>query len=781
MSVCRIVSIVRVSAAALWLAYGAVGHAAAPLDFAKDILPILEGNCLPCHNATKSEGELNMETPQLMLQGGEHGAAIKLNKGLESLLYRTAAREKKPFMPPADNKSKAKPLTSQQLELLRRWIDEGAIGHGKERQLPKWQPMPAGVTAVSSVAVNDNGTLAVAARGNRVSFYDLLTQQRVFELPADAHRDVVNAIAFSLDGLLLATSSFGEVKLWQPAKIVIKPTLEVPASASSVEARSMDGKLLAFAKEGESAKIASADGKQVIAELRADRAWADRLLAMDRALLAANFELSYQKLELERAEAKLKQFTDEAKKTADEHAAFVKRKAEIEKKVIDAIKIRDVAMKEREIADEEADRETKAKQAAEDALKAATEDKSVIKGDADGLKKALEVAAKKQDEAQKKQKDIVAKFNQAVKELSEAKSEVGKAQDAERTAKKAAEDLAAEKLKVEALKRLVTSAQVARDAADHAQNELKTKLPPVVSAFRGIAFSEDAHILFSSHDDGRVRAWSASDGAPLWTREIDAKPLGALQVKGDTLIIAKVAGAVAMPLEVAWELVRTIGDANSAKSPLTDRVNALAFSPDGKLLATGSGDPTRSGEIKLWDAASGKLVRELVKPHKDAVLALDFSPDGKQLASGSADRAVRIWEVSTGKQLRNLEAHSHHVLAVSYRNDGRVLASAGADAAIRTWLLDTGDVLKTINDFKKEVTGLRYIELRNQLACASGDSELRLLSDEGAKTRSDTTGSKAFLTSFAATVDGKVRIVGDASGCVWMLDAAGKRCAVWQR
>jgi WD40 repeat protein len=423
------------------------------------------------------------------------------------------------------------------------------------------------------------------------------------------------------------------------------------------------------------------------------------------------------------------------------------------------------------------DREIKAKQSLEEALKAATAEKSAPKEK--DLKKALEAAAKKEDEAQKKQKDMAAKFNQAVKDLSEAKSEVGKAQDAERTAKKAMEDMTAEKLKADALKKLASSAQAARDAADHAQNELKTKLPVVVSAFRGIAFSDDALLVLSSHEDGRVRAWSARDGAPLWTREIDAKPLGALQVKGDTLLIAKVEGAVEMPLEATWELERTIGDATSAKSPLTDRVNALAFSRDGKLLATGSGDPTRSGEIKLWDTASGRLVRELVKPHKDAVLALDFSPDGKHLASGSADRAVRVWEVSTGKHLHNLEAHSHHVLAVSYRNDGRVLASAGADAAIRTWLLDTGDVLKTINDFKKEVTGLRYIELRGQLACASGDAELRLLSDEGAKTRSDTTGSKAFLTSFASTVDGKVRIVGDASGAVRMLDAAGKICGQW--
>ena len=88
----------------------------------------------------------------------------------------------------------------------------------------------------------------------------------------------------------------------------------------------------------------------------------------------------------------------------------------------------------------------------------------------------------------------------------------------------------------------------------------------------------------------------------------------------------------------------------TASTPHRDLIYDLAFSPDGKALATCGYDRL----IRLWDTATGKLVRDL-KDHSDAVYAVAFSPDGKLLASGAADRAVKIWDVATGKRLYTLE------------------------------------------------------------------------------------------------------------------------------
>ena len=96
-------------------------------------------------------------------------------------------------------------------------------------------------------------------------------------------------------------------------------------------------------------------------------------------------------------------------------------------------------------------------------------------------------------------------------------------------------------------------------------------------------------------------------------------------------------------------------------------INALAFSHDGKLLATGSGEPSRGGEIKLWNPADGILVRDLPNVHTDAVFGLDFSPDDKFLASGAADKMARVVELASGKVIRSFEGHTHRERCHQFR------------------------------------------------------------------------------------------------------------------
>lgn len=764
-------------------------HAGNPLDFAKDVLPILERSCLPCHNATKSEADLMLETPQLMLKGGEKGPAIKPNHGIESLLYLTSAKLKKPFMPPAENKSKAQPLSSQQMEIVRRWIDEGAIGKGKVKQPVKWQAMPP-MARINAVAVSHDGVFAAAARGNRVTLYDVPLKQAGAELPADAHRDLINALAFSPDGSLLATGSFGEIKLWKLVQLQLKPSSVPLTEPAKLECLSPDGAWKASAPGNAEARITSVDGKKVVATLRVDRGLADRIAQQDLQVLTTTFELGYQTDEQKKAVEALKKFEDAAKKAATDHADLVKRKPEIEKAVAEANKQRDdlfrvrdsaaVAATSAAMAKDKADKDQVAAQTALDAVKDA-KDKKATEEAFNTARKAAEAAAKAVVQTIKAQTDAIAKANEAQKSLNEAQSEVGKATDAALTAKKTADDLAKGNADVETLKKRVVAAQSALDHAKKTQDVMSKTLPLVPSPFRSLAFAPDGKLVVTAHEDGCLRCWNAATGEARWTQHVDKQPLGALMLKDGALMLAKASGETfTLDLTPRWELVRAIGDSTKVDSPLTDRVNALAFSPDGKLLATGSGDPSRSGEIKIWDLATGKLVREFVKPHKDVVLALDFSSDGRQLASGSADRAVRLWDVASGRQLRNLEAHSGHVLSVSLRHDGRMLASAGADNAVRTWSLITGDVVKTISDFKKEVTSLHYAEQRNLLVATSGDPSLRLFTDEGGAVRSDDKTFKSFLTAGCVTTDGKVELAGDAAGTLWVLSGEGKLLATFE-
>ena len=215
-------------------------------------------------------------------------------------------------------------------------------------------------------------------------------------------------------------------------------------------------------------------------------------------------------------------------------------------------------------------------------------------------------------------------------------------------------------------------------------------------------------------------------------------------------------------LDPAWTLERTIGTGDIG-SPLSDRVNAVRFSPDGQTIATGGGEPTRSGEIKLWNAADGSFLREFASVHSDAVLSLDFSPDGKYLASSSADRFARVVDLATGKVVKAFEGHTSYVLGVAWKSDSRTLASAGADNVIKIWNVVTGERKKNIEGAGKEITSIAFMGVTDQTLSSSGDSQVRLIRDNGEKVRS-LEGAADFQNAVATTPDGAVVVSGGQDG-----------------
>jgi hypothetical protein len=111
-----------------------------------------------------------------------------------------------------------------------------------------------------------------------------------------------------------------------------------------------------------------------------------------------------------------------------------------------------------------------------------------------------------------------------------------------------------------------------------------------------------------------------------------------------------------------------------------DYINSVAFSPDGKWLATRSFD----GTVKLWDAATGQELLTL-KGYSDVVTSVTFSPDGKRLATGSLDHIVKLWDAATGQELLTLKGHSDVVHSVAFSPDGKRLASGSADRTVKLW------------------------------------------------------------------------------------------------
>lgn len=118
-------------------------------------------------------------------------------------------------------------------------------------------------------------------------------------------------------------------------------------------------------------------------------------------------------------------------------------------------------------------------------------------------------------------------------------------------------------------------------------------------------------------------------------------------------------------------------------------VDSVAFSPDGKRLATASNDQT----AKVWDAESGKELLTL-RGHLDAVSGVTYSPDGKHLATTSDDQTAKVWDAESGQELLTLRGHSDRVSEVVWSSDGKHLATASNDCDVRIYAMDIHELLK---------------------------------------------------------------------------------------
>ena len=213
------------------------------VDFAADVAPFLSDNCVSCHSKTTRKGGLNLENPAAILKGGESGPAAIPGKASESLLLKVSTHEDPDSaMPPRDNKVKAKNLTSVQLGLLKRWIDQGAQGSSSGTAELKWKALPPHLRSILAVAVSADGELAACAKANQILIYRLPTAQLLFR--TEAHRDQVQSLAFSPDGSKLASGGFREVKVWERTRQHPRQVTQAPEGLSAV---SSDGAWLATA------------------------------------------------------------------------------------------------------------------------------------------------------------------------------------------------------------------------------------------------------------------------------------------------------------------------------------------------------------------------------------------------------------------------------------------------------------------------------------------------------------------------------------------------------
>jgi hypothetical protein len=226
--------------------------------------------------------------------------------------------------------------------------------------------------------------------------------------------------------------------------------------------------------------------------------------------------------------------------------------------------------------------------------------------------------------------------------------------------------------------------------------------------------------------------------------------------------------------------VRT-GNRMAAVGDERDIVLAADVSADGKLVALGG--PGKA--VKVYSVADGKLLYQLSK-HTDWITAIEFSPDGSRLATGDRAGGLFLWESANGGTVGNLEEHKDSVTSLSWRGDGLLLASASEDGTIIIWNVADGFPLTSIakahtskpapGGYGTPPGGVLSLQFTydGRLVSVGRDSTIRIWGADG-KPKGASAAYSSLLTKVAASSDGKLVLVGDALGRVYVWDGKQSR------
>lgn len=703
--------------------------------YSAELLDILDAKCTGCHNSVLAENGLNMETVAGMVKGGKRGPSLVPGKADESLLFRMAAHRVEPVMPPRE-KANLKPLTPDELGLLKLWIDQGAKDDSDEAEPSAGTivlgDLPPGLHEIVSADLTPDGRRIAAGRANVVQVFDADSGIEITRL--GGHQDIIQSVRFNADGSRLAAGSYQIVTVWNVP--TGGPDRSFSPHGDQVQA-------LAAPPDGSFFVTASLDRNLRIWDPNADQPIQTITLPDSAQPVSLALSRDGKRLASGGSDGKVRIWNRELGqwiKTLDLGGGPVRSVGFSPDGSLLVAGSDGAQLKVFPISDDPA---------------LPSSDPIPLEGHSAPVTGALFLANGTQvatasldrtlriwDLASHSQSRTIGAGNKPIHSLA---------------------------LSPDGSKLAAGFDDGTASIYTTASGEEGPTLRGHTGPLHGIAFSPSGDRIASAGQDGAVKVWETTDGQGVIAfghtpaSPGPLQPLHAVAFLGPERLVTASADKSARTWKFSgrWQLAQTLG-------PHVFRVLSLDFSPDGTKLAASGGEPSRSGELKVWDLATGTLDIDLPELHSDTIFAVRYSPDGSRIATGGADKFARVLNVADKKPLRAFEGHTHHVMGVDWNADGKQLASAGADNVVKLWDVETGEQIRTTQAAGNQVTGLRWVAGKPILLGSSGDKTVRAWNPETGQVARTFTGPNDYLYTVSTSQDGTRVLSGGAEGTLFL-------------
>jgi WD40 repeat protein/serine/threonine protein kinase len=241
-----------------------------------------------------------------------------------------------------------------------------------------------------------------------------------------------------------------------------------------------------------------------------------------------------------------------------------------------------------------------------------------------------------------------------------------------------------------------------------------------------VAFSPDGRFVLGGGWDGSLVVWARDTGDVV--RRFEGHTAGVLDAAFSPDSSRIVSGSEDRSL-ILWDT--STGEVILQLDGFTDSVNTVAFSPDGRTFLAGFGlvryaaGSYSDTSLRLFEASSGEEIRRF-EGHTAPVTTAAFSPDGRTILSGSTDATVRLWDVATGQELRRFNGHAAAIWDVNYSPDGYYVVSGSQDTTVIVWELSSGEQLRVFANGEAMIQGVVFTPDSERLLFVTADGALRV-------------------------------------------------------